>query len=107
MSSIVSHFADVEHNEFLKYIGLDDLLMKEILFEGKRTQIKDAVRNGLVHRYFMKAEKGIMAMITTNAEASRLGFLIKEPGHLAMVVVPYFKLFCAGLQKARDQGRLK
>lgn len=93
-------------NEFLKYMGLNEVLTKKILFEGKRTLIKDAVRNGLVHRYFMKVEKGAVAMITTDAEANRLGFLIQEPGHLVMVVVPYFKLFCAGLRRARDEGKL-
>lgn len=94
-------------NEFLKYIGLGELLKRKIVFEGKQTQIKDAVRNGLVHRYFMKVAKGTVAMISTSAEANRLGFLIKGADQLVMVVVPYFKLFRAGLQKAKDEGKLR
>lgn len=94
-------------NEFLRYIGLKELLDKEIVFEGRQLFFKDAVRNGLVHRYFMKVKDGSVKMISTNKDANRLGFLITNQDQLAMVVVPYFRLFCAGLQKAKDEDKLK
>ena len=34
-------------NEFVRYMGVGDLLEKEITFEGRRIHFKDAVRNGL------------------------------------------------------------
>jgi hypothetical protein len=93
-------------NEFIRYMGAGDLLNKQITFQGKPILFKDAIRNGLVHRYFMKVEQGVVAMITDDAEANRLGFLIKEPGKVAMVVVPFFGLFCAGLRRAKTDGRI-
>ena len=93
-------------NEFVRYMGAGDLLDKQITFQGKRIFFKDAIRNGLVHRYFMKVEQGGVAMISPDTEANRLGFLISEPGRVAMVVVPFFELFCHGLRRAKAEGRL-
>ncbi len=93
-------------NEFVRYMGAGDLLDKQITFEGRQIFFKDAVRNGLVHRYFMKVEQGMVAMISPDPEAKRLGFLIQEPGKVALVVVPFFHLFCCGLRRAQDENRL-
>jgi hypothetical protein len=93
-------------NEFVRYMGAGDLLEKELTFEGRRIYFKDAVRNGLAHRYFMKVEHGMVAMISDDPEAQRLGFLIREPGSVALVVVPFFALFCRGLRRALDEKRL-
>lgn len=91
-------------NEFIRYIGAGDLLNKQITFKGKQVFFKDAVRNGLVHHYFMKVERGAVVMITDDSEANRLGFLIQEPGLVALVVVPFFDLFCHGLKRAKSEG---
>ena len=93
-------------NEFIRYMGAGDLLNKQITFQGKQLFFKDAVRNGLVHHYFMKVEQGVVAMITEDSEANRLGFLVKEPAKVAMVVVPFFDLFCHGLKRAQSEGRI-
>lgn len=93
-------------NEFLHYMGAGDLLNKKITFEGELIFFKDAVRNGLVHRYFMKVERGVVVMVSPVEEARRLGFLIKEPDTVAMVVVPFFDLFCAALVRAQQEGRM-
>ena len=93
-------------NEFIRYMGAEDLLNKQITFQGKQVFFKDAVRNGLVHHYFMKVERGVVAMITNDSEANRLGFLIKEPAMVAMVIVPFFDLFCHGLKRAKSEGRI-
>src|SRR5262249_4853106 len=94
-------------NEFIRYMGAGDLLDKQITFQGKQIFFKDAVRNGLVHRYFMKVEQGLVAMITDDIDANRFGFLIKEPTRVAMVVVPFFDLFCNGLRRAKSEGRIR
>src|SRR2546426_9660321 len=73
-------------NEFVRYMGAGELLEKEITFEGCRIHFKDAVRNGLAHRYFMKVVQGMVAMISPDPEAQRLGFLIQEPDKIALVV---------------------
>lgn len=93
-------------NEFVRYMGAGDLLDMQITFQGQPIYFKDAVRNGLVHRYFMKVEQGVVAMISDDAEANRLGFLVKEPAKVAMVVVPFFDLFCRGLKRAKSEGRI-
>lgn len=90
-------------NEFVRYMGAGDLLEKELTFQGRRIHFKDAVRNGLAHRYFMKVEEGMVAMISDDPEAERLGFLFRQPGHVALVVVPFFALFCNGLQRALNE----
>ena len=41
-------------NRFIHFMGAGEALKKKLQFEGKKILFKDAVRNGLVHRYFMK-----------------------------------------------------
>jgi len=48
----------------------------------------------------------MVAMISPDPEAQRLGFLIREPNMVALVAVPFFHLFCRGLERALDEGRL-
>jgi hypothetical protein len=55
----------------------------------------------------MKVEQGRVVMITNDVDANRLGFLIKEPSQVAMVVVPFFDLFCNGLRRAKSEGLLQ
>ena len=93
-------------NEFIRYMGAGELLSKRIIFQGKEVFFKDAVRNGFVHHYFMKVEQGVVAMITNEPEANRLGFVIKEPEKVVMVVVPFFNLFCNDLKRAKTEGRI-
>ena len=82
-------------------------LKNRFSFEGKYITFRDAVRNGLVHRYFLKADSSAVYMTTNNRIANNSGFFIDEPGHLAMVVVPLFKFFRTGLRKAKEDGVLK
>jgi hypothetical protein len=55
----------------------------------------------------MKVEQGAVVMITNDLDANRLGFFIKEPVQVAMVVVPFFDLFCNGLLRAKGEGRIQ
>jgi hypothetical protein len=93
-------------NEFIRYMGAGAALNKRVAFEGKTLFLKDAVRNGLAHRYFMKAREGAMAMISSAPEALRTGFIIEPPNRLVMVVVPFFNLFAAALDRALQEGRM-
>lgn len=93
-------------NAFLEYMGIGEVLDWEIIFKGNRKKIKETVRNGLVHEYFLKVHKGTVAMISNDREANRLGFLLRSPNKLVMVVVPYFKLFCEALRKAKREDKL-
>ena len=96
-------------NEFIRYMGAGELLQKEIIFEGKQIQFKDAVRNGLAHRYFMKVDNSMVAMIANGPgadEANRLGFWIRE-GNVMLIAVPFFDLFCGALRRALGEGRLR
>lgn len=95
------------YNKFIEYMGAKEILDKRIIYEGKNIKVKDAVRNGLVHRYFMKICSGAVAMTSSKSEAKRTGFIIKEPNEIIMVVIPYFKLFCSALKKAKAQDILK
>lgn len=97
---------DACFNGFLEYMGLQEVLDWKIVYQGHPKKFKDAVRNGLVHEYFLKAHRGAVAMITTNKDANRLGFIRKDSDQLIMVVVPYFKLFCAALRKAKTEVKL-
>jgi hypothetical protein len=94
-------------NKYLEYMGASEVLTKSIQFEGKNVQIKDAVRNGLVHRYFMKIGNGMVAMNSKSTDAKKTGFIIKEPDSITMVVIPYFNLFHKSLVKANEAGILK
>ena len=93
-------------NEFIRYMGAGAALSKRVAFEGKALFLKDAVRNGLAHRYFMKAREGTMLMISSAPEALRTGFIIEPPNRLMMVVVPFFNLFAAALDRALQEGRM-
>jgi hypothetical protein len=93
-------------NAFLEYMGLGEVLNWRITYQGHPKKIKDAVRNGLVHEYFLKVHKGAVAMVSWNSEANRLGFLKNGNNELVMVVVPYFRLFCAALRKAKTERKL-
>jgi hypothetical protein len=95
------------YNKFIEYMGSGEILKKKLKFEGKDIFFKDAVRNGLVHRYFMKVGSGAVAMLSSKAEAQRTGFVVKGPNEVVMVVIPYFVLFCGALKTARDQGLFK
>ncbi len=97
------------YNEFIKYMGAGEVLNQNILFEGKSIYFKDAVRNGLVHRYFMKVDSGGVAMMSARSQPSRCGFLIKtinSQNHVIMVVIPYFRLFVQALKRAKFEGKL-
>jgi hypothetical protein len=94
-------------NIFIKHMGSGEVLGRKLTFGGKRIYFKDAVRNGLVHRYFMKVGSNAVAMSSTKEEAQRTGFILKEPDEVLMVIIPYFILFCDALKSARDHGLLK
>lgn len=94
-------------NRYLEYMGSQEALEKSIQYQGKEIKLKDAVRNGLVHRYFMKAGSGMVAMTSNNKEAIKTGFLIQEPSSVTLVVIPYFNLFLKSLVKAKSEGILK
>lgn len=95
------------YNKFIEHMGSGGILNKKLKFEGKDILFKNAVRNGLVHRYFMKVGSGAVAMSSSKAEAQRTGFVVKEPNEIVMVIIPYFVLFCGALKTARDQNLLK
>ncbi len=98
------------YNHFIEYMGAGEVLKQQVLFEGKRVHFKDAVRNGLVHRYFMKVESGGVAMVSKRPQPTRCGFLIGSTGsgtNVIMVVVPYFRLFCQALKRAQSEGTLQ
>lgn len=95
------------YNKFIEYMDSGEILKRKLKFEGKDIFFKDAVRNGLVHRYFMKVGSGTVAMSSLKTEAQRTGFVVKAPNEVVMVVIPYFVLFCGALKMARDQGLLK
>lgn len=95
------------YNAFLEYMGLGEVLNWKITYQGHPKKIKEAVRNGLVHEYFLKVHTGAVAMVSWRADAKRFGFIRKSDSELVMVVVPYFKLFCAALRKAKTEGKLE
>jgi hypothetical protein len=93
--------------QFLKYMGAGRALQKIVNFEGKRINFSDAIRNGLVHEYFLKSRKGSVSMTSSHAEAKETGFYIPVEDEVHIVVVPYFNLFCCALQKAQNEGILR
>lgn len=93
-------------NEFLCYMGAGAALQKRVLYRGNTLFLKDAVRNGLVHEYFMKADSSTVAMISSSHEALQTGFVIQPRARLVMIVVPYFNLFAAALERAWQEGRM-
>jgi len=89
---------------FLEYVGCGALVEKWMGL--KERPFSDAVRNGLVHRYFLKVPGGIY-MVSEHPDANRFGFIVDKEGHVNMVVIPYFKLFVKGLERAKSEGKLK
>ena len=94
-------------NDFIEYMGAHEILEQKVQYQGKELKIKDAVRNGLVHRYFMKAGSGMVAMTSNKDEAVKTGFIIQKPDKVILVVIPYFNLFLKSLLKAKSEGILK
>jgi hypothetical protein len=96
-------------NEFIKYMGADEVLNRKIAHKGKQLHFKDVVRNGLVHEYFMKIDHGGVAMISKDIIVKRCGFKIYNANGIdvvVLVVVPYFKLFCKALARAEANNEL-
>jgi hypothetical protein len=60
-------------NAFIEYMGIGEVLHWRIQYEGHPKRVKDAVRNGLVHQYFMKSPDSTVVMISSNSEAKRFG----------------------------------
>ena len=95
--------------EFLKYAGAGAVLKRRLHVGGKKITFANAVRNGIVHQYFMKLPRSGVAMVPHPdhlAEATETGFVIREPDQIQLVVVPFFDLFCTGLKKAKSDGHL-
>lgn len=93
-------------NAFLEYMQLGELRGLELTSsDGKTVYFNEAVRNGLVHEYFMKPYRSGVYMIADDAEANRLGFHV-DGDHIVMVVVPLFHRFCEALKRAQTEGKL-
>lgn len=92
--------------KFLKYMGSGNALQKLVNYKGKRIHFSDAIRNGLVHEYFMKPEKGGVVMIASEVDAIETGFYIPSESEVYLVAVPYFNLFCSAIEKAKTEGIL-
>lgn len=69
-------------NKSIEHIASGEALKKRLTFEGKTIHFKDAVRNDLVHRYFMKVGSGAVAMSSSSTQATRTGFLIAQARRL-------------------------
>jgi hypothetical protein len=92
--------------KFLKYMGSDSALQKLVSYQGEKIHFSDAIRNGLVHEYFMKPAKGSVVMITSAIDALETGFHIPSESEVHLVAVPYFNLFCGAIEKAKTEGIL-
>jgi len=93
--------------QFLKYMGAGSALQKIVNYKGESVHFSDAIRNGLVHEYFLKSRKGSVSMISPCADAMETGFHIPSEDEVHIVAVPYFNLFCRALQKAQSEGILR
>jgi len=91
------------YNKFIEYMGAGEILNKKIKYNKKKRTIKNAVRDGLVHRYFMKVGSSYVVMHSSSPEANRTGFIIKEPDSITMVVIPYFNLFLLSFKKSKNR----
>lgn len=89
-------------SEFLKFLGLSNLLNSYMVYKGKQMYFYQAIRHGLSHNYFLNVDNGAIAMIPSNKKQIRNGFLIEKSGRVVLIVIAYFNLFCRGLTKARD-----
>lgn len=92
---------------FLRYMGAGTALQKIVNYKGEKVHFSNAVRNGLVHEYFLKPRTGSVAMTSQIPEVLRTGFYIPSPDEVHIVVVPYFNLFCAALERAQRKGLLQ
>jgi hypothetical protein len=92
--------------KFVEYMDAADALSLPLSFQRQTMTFYDAVRSGLVHHYFMKADGGGIALTTSSPEGRRLGVFIKPNGGLWFAVVPYFNLFAAALDRAHQDGRM-
>ena len=92
--------------DFIKYMGGCKAIKRLVNFEGKEIDFSDAIRNGLVHEYFLKTPKGGIAMFSEEPDAIETGFLIKNKQEVYLVVAPYYNLFCSALIKAQKEGRI-
>ncbi len=72
-------------NEFVRYMGAGPALQRRVLYKGKTLFLKDAVRNGLAHEYFLKADSGTVAMISSSHEALQTGFVIQPSNRLVLL----------------------
>ena len=93
-------------SRFLGYMGADAILAQRVAYAGKNLTFRDAVRNGLLHEYFMKGSRGGVAMTSSNPTARQTGFIIKPDGTVWFAVTPYFNLFAAALDRAHKTGEL-
>lgn len=103
------HDGDSKHDnyecllDFIKYMGGGAALTRLINYEGNEIHFTDAIRNGLVHEYFLKTAKGGIAMFSDKAESIETGFYIKDKSEVYLAVVPYYNLFCNALIKAQKE----
>ena len=73
--------------KFLEYMGSGSALQKLVSCKGERIHFSDAIRNGLIHEYFMKPEKGSVVMIASEADAFETGFYIPSESEVHLVAV--------------------
>jgi len=94
-------------NAFIKYMGAEEVLKWRIKYLGRTLYFKDAIRNGLAHEYFIKADSGGVAMISDRQDAKRTGFCLEPSGHVSIVVVPYFNLFTQAIVRWHEDEAAK
>ncbi|MBT4526505.1 MAG: hypothetical protein HOC24_08140 [Deltaproteobacteria bacterium] len=92
--------------DFIKYMGGKNSLTKLINYEEKEIHFTDAIRNGLVHEYFLKTSKGGVALVSQRLESIETGFYIKDNVEVYLIVVPYYNLFCNALIKAQKERKI-
>lgn len=92
--------------QFLEYMGSNSALKKIVCYQGKKLHFSDAIRNGLVHEYFMKPAEGSVVMIASAPDALETGFHIPSESEVHLVAVSYFNLFCAAIENAKNEGIL-
>ena len=91
---------------FLKDMGAGSVLQKIVSYKGETVHFSDAVRNGLVHEYFLKSRIGSVAMTCQITEALRTGFHIPSQDEVHIFVIPYFNLFCDALERRNQRKGL-
>ena len=83
----------------------NDVVFKWKIPGGK--SLTDAVRNGLIHHYFFKAQSCTVAIMPKekNSNGHKYGFAIVKKT-LVMYVASFFRLFCDALYKRHKAGKL-